>query len=645
MKISYAWLQKYFDAPLPSVEKLSDAITFKAFEIDGVDPVREPSASNGAGQIIDWVLDVKVLPDRTHDCLSYRGIAKEVSTILGVPLASDPLSMSDLRNHSLETKTSTVVVDIKEPDLCPRYVAAHVRGVKVGPSPAWLVSRLASMGQRSVNNVVDATNFVMFNMGQPLHAFDAGKLTEEGGVYSIGVRKAKDGETMLALDGKEYALADSMLVITDAHKDEAVGLAGVKGGAPAGITEETTDIILESANFDGVVTRKTSRALNLRTDASVRFENVISPELAGYGAEAAVALIEKLAGGECLGYTDVYPQKPEPRQVRVSTADVNRLFGTSMSDADVEQIIRRFGWTYTNTAGVFEIAVPFERLDMAIPEDVAADIGRIYGYEKIPSVVPEQAGEPSINKRFYYLDRVRQWLVERGFSEVYTSVFVLNGERQVLNKVDSDRPYLRAQIWPNLQEALEMNYRNRDLLGAPDARLFEIGTVWNGGAEKTMLVLGTLGGKQTPKASSFLADLISEFDAKMPTEIPEASIVNLDFDSFVENAPDPLSYKELPTLGDVRYRPFSRYPFIVRDVSFFAPLGTDELEPFTMVMNAAGPLAVRGGMFDRFEKGDKVSFGFRLVFQAEDRTLTDEEANAQMEKVYDVLKGKGYKIR
>lgn len=630
MKISYAWLQKYFDAPLPSVAELSDAITFKAFEIDGVEQIGS-----------DSVLDVKVLPDRTHDCLSYRGVAKEVSAILDMPITSDPLG----KEPELPA-TDTVKVTIGDFALCPRYVAAHIKGVKVGPSPAWLVERLASMGQRSVNNVVDATNFVMFNMGQPLHAFDAGKMTEEGGVYSIGVRKAKAGEVMLALDGKSYTLADSMLVITDAHKDEAVGLAGVKGGAPAGITEATTDIILESANFDGVATRKTSRALNLRTDASARFENVISPELAGYGAEAAVSLIQKLAGGEVLGYTDVYPHKPEQRHVSVSTADVNRLFGTSMTDADVEGIIRRFGWTYTNDGGRFTVAVPFERLDMNIPEDVAADIGRIYGYDKIPAIAPEPLETPvAISKRFYYQDRVREWLATRGFSEVYTSVFVLSGERQVLNKVDSDRPYLRAHIWPSLQEALEMNYRNRDLLGLSDARLFEVGTVWTEAGEKTVLVLGTLGGKQTPKASAFLSDLIKEFDAKMPMDVPEASIVNFDFDSFVENAPDPLSYKELPTLGDVRYHPFSRFPFIVRDVAFWAPKDTEALEVFNLIMNAAGLLAVRGGMFDRFEKEGRVSYGFRLVFQAEDRTLTDEEANSAMEKVYEVLKGKGYEIR
>jgi len=262
---------------------------------------------------------------------------------------------------------------------------------------------------------------------------------------------------MLALDGKEYALSEAMLVISDAHKDEAVGLAGVKGGAPAGITNETTDIILESANFDGVVTRRTSRALALRTDASVRFENVISPELAGYGAQAAVELIHKLAGGELVGYADEYPSKPEGKRVEVSAKEVNRLFGTSMTDADVEAIVRRFSWRYTNDSGRLAIEVPFERLDMTIPEDVAADIGRVYGYAHIPSVVPTLERPAAVNKRFYYLDRIRQWLVERGFSEVYTSVFALEGERQVLNKVDSDRPYLRAALWPSLTAALEAN--------------------------------------------------------------------------------------------------------------------------------------------------------------------------------------------
>src|SRR6266404_3027324 len=198
MKISKLWLDKFFDAPLPAAEELSNALTFHAFEIDAVDK---------AGK--DDVLDVKVTPNRGHDALSHRGIAKELSAILQIPLAHDPFSS----RSNLDIKTDAVTVTIDTP-LCKRYIAGYIKGVKVGPSPKWLQERLEAIGQRSINNVVDATNFVMFNTGQPLHAFDAKKL----GSVNIGVRAAKEGEIMTALDKKEYALKEGMLVITAGDK-------------------------------------------------------------------------------------------------------------------------------------------------------------------------------------------------------------------------------------------------------------------------------------------------------------------------------------------------------------------------------------------------------------------------------------------
>lgn len=631
MKISYLWLQKYFDTPLPSVEQLADAITFHAFEIDGVETIGS-----------DQVLDVKVLPDRTHDCLSYRGVAKEVAAILNTPLASDPLTEAP----KLAPVSDLIEVTIEQPELCNRYIAGYMRGVKVGPSPEWLVERLASMGQRSINNVVDATNFVMFNMGQPLHAFDAGKLSQKNGKYSLGVRYAENGEKMIALDDKEYTLTETMLVINDNHSNTLVGIAGVKGGTPAAITEATTDIIIESANFNGVSVRRTSNALKLRTDASVRFENVISPELAAYGMQEVCELIQKLAGGDIAGFKDLYPKEEEAHTVWVRAADVNRIFGTTISTPEVEAIIKRLGWNYEIDGESFAIDVPFERLDMRITEDVVADIGRIYGYDKIPSVPPPTSEmTPEINKRFYYIDRIRQWLASQGFSEVYTSVFALKGKRAVLNKVASDTPYLRADIWPGLQEVLEMNYRNRDLLGIPDARLFEIGTVWGEKDEKMMIAIGTLGGKQTPKGSEFLQGLMKEFDMKVPGDIPPTPVVQIDLDSLLAHAPDPLAYQDLPTLGDVKYRSFSRYPFIVRDVALWVPEGTASESVLALITENAGPLAVRISMFDTFSKEERTSYAFRIVFQSEDRTLTDEDATTAMEKVYAALKEKGYEIR
>src|SRR3989338_5477413 len=249
MKISRSWLQTFFKDPLPEAKTLADALTFHAFEIESIE---------------NDVLDVKVTPNRGHDCLSHRGIAKELSAILNVPMKGDPLRME----VSLTPTTNEVSVSIDETQLCPRYIAGLIRGAKVGPSPHWLRNFLESIGQKSINNIVDATNFVMFSLGQPLHAFDAGQLSKKE-AYAIGVRRAKVGEKLLALDEKEYVLAENMLVITDRHADAAIGIAGVKGGKPAGISETTTDIIIESANFDGVSTRKTASALKLRTDASM----------------------------------------------------------------------------------------------------------------------------------------------------------------------------------------------------------------------------------------------------------------------------------------------------------------------------------------------------------------------------------------
>jgi phenylalanyl-tRNA synthetase beta chain len=300
MKVSRAWLNTFFDTELPSAEKLSEALTFHAFEIDGVDEKDK-----------DSILDVKVTANRGHDCLSHRGIAKELSAILKLPFTKDPMA----KQPTLLPQTDAVSVTLEDPALSPRYIAGYIKGVKVGPSPEWLQKHLETLGQRSINNVVDATNFVMFNLGQPLHAFDADKLTQKENKFHIVVRKARVGEKMHALDGKEYTFTDSMLVIADGNVDAPIGVAGVKGGTAAGVSEETKDIIIESANFNSISVRKTAAALKLRTDASARFEQGLSPELAAYGMQSVAELIQQLAGGELVGFADVYPA-PQAADVR-----------------------------------------------------------------------------------------------------------------------------------------------------------------------------------------------------------------------------------------------------------------------------------------------------------------------------------------
>jgi phenylalanyl-tRNA synthetase beta chain len=610
MKISRAWLQTYFEQPLPDAATLADALTFHAFEIESIETYKvQPSTDATRLNLVDDVLDVKVTPNRGHDCLCHRGIAKEISAILNVPMRVDPLRGT----VELSPTTDMVSVEIKEPTLCSRYIAGYIRGVKVGPSPDWLREFLESIGQRSINNIVDATNFVMFNLGQPLHAFDAGELSDREERYAIAVRKAKNGERVVTLDGKDYTLSDSMLVIADGHTDLPIGIAGVKGGAPAAIGETTENIVIESANFDGVSVRRTAQALKLRTDASSRFEQVISPELAAYGMRAVTELILELAGGELVGFVDAYEQRPQKQEVSVSLAKINRVLGTMLHEADVEDAFARLQFAYAKQGGLFTVFAPFERLDLVIPEDLVEEVGRIIGYDKVPAIeLPAFGSKPEVNQSFYSAEHTREGLISQGYSEVLTSVFADKGDRIVANKVDGVRPYLRATLVDGLKDAYERNVRNKDLLGLKDVRIFEIGTVWQKGNEVTMLGIADAQG-------------VRETMLEMRTSG---------------------QYQDLPTSQTTRYQPFSKYPFIVRDIAMWVP---QDSQSFTEVVTIFGEhsqgLLRHVDLFDQFQKGERISYAFHLVFQSFEKTLTDAEVNTIMENIYTAVKEKGWEVR
>ena len=597
MLISRHWLQKFFDTELPEAQELAEALTFHVFEIEKIE---------------GDTLDVKVTPNRGHDCFSHRGIAKELSAILKLPLAKDPLQGTP----TLAPTTDRVSVSIEEPTLSKRYIAGYIEGVTVGPSPAWLKEALEKIGQRSINNVVDATNYVMFDLGQPLHAFDAGKLREVSGTYAISVRKARAGEKMLALDGKEYVLSDSTLVIADKHKDSAIGIAGIKGGSPAGITEATKDIIIESANFDGVSVRKSAASLKLRTDASSRFEQGLSSELASFGMYEAAELIKQIAGGSVVGFVDAYPTREKERVVSVSVEKINTILGTSVTGAEVSDVFTRLLLSYKEEGGVFEVVVPHERLDIEIPEDLVEEIGRIIGYDKIAETeLPPLPTDPAVNPTYYASERVREDLMKEGYSEVFTSVFAEEGERAVANKVDSVRPYLRSTLLSGLVEAMKKNIPNKDLLGLKEIKLFEIGSIWKD--KKETIMVGVIREKEKA-AEEPLADYVQG---------------------------EPKEYDALPIPKVVRFKAFSKYPYIVRDIALWVPAGTDPNSVSETIQKEAGELCVKVGLFDTFEKAEKVSLAFRLIFQSFERTLTEIEANSEMEKVSSYLKSKGFEIR
>lgn len=593
MKVSRNWLQNFFDAPLPDATALSDALTFHAFEIDGIEK-----------QGSDDILDVKVTPNRGHDCLAHRGIAKELSAILKLPLKDDPFALQ----FDISKTTDKITVSIGDSKLCRRYMAAYITGVKVGPSPEWLKSALEAIGQRSINNVVDATNLVMFNVGQPLHAFDAKRL----GSLDIGVRAARQGEKLEALDKKVYELTPNLLVIT--ASDRPVGIAGIKGGEADRIDESTTDIVIESATFDGVTIRRGSQQLKLRTDASSRFEQGLSPHLAEVGMRQVAKLIVETMGGALEGVVDAYPDPQKQSYVAVTVEQVNRLLGSHLTGADIADALARLGFAYKEQDGVFEIQPPLERLDIEIAEDVIEEVGRIAGYDSIPAVpLPAPTVAPAVNKNFYAAEKAREEWTAKGYSEVFTSVFADKGERVVLNKVDGVRPYLRDSLLPGLTDALARNKPNKDLLGLKEVRLFEIGVVWKGGKEVVML--GTVTEKE--KATEMLL---------VGPETPEA-------------------YDDLPLSQAERYQPFSRQPYIVRDIALWVPADTNADAVRENIKAEVGELCTSVRLFDTFAKESRTSLAFRLIFQSMERTLTEQEANDAMARVAEKLKAQGFEIR
>ena len=595
MKISRDWLQTYFEKPLPSAQELGDALTFHAFEIESIE-----------GDI----LDVKITPNRGHDALSHRGVAKEISAILNIPLANDPLKAGP----DLEPVTDEISVVIDTPESCARHINGLIRGIKVGPSPDWLKERLESIGQRSINNIVDVTNFVMFDIGQPLHAFDAGKLSQRDGRYVATVRCAREGESITTLDGKQHTLNTSMLVIVDAE-DRPLDIAGVKGGKLAELDSSTTDIVLEAANFYGPSVRKTVKALSLRTDASQRFEQVISPELAAYGMRAATDLILKLAGGELVGFADAYPKPHVPVQVIVHASHPSKVLGVDVSKETIRDSFNRLGLLFEEKGDEFIVTPPFERLDLTIPEDLIEEIARIIGYDSIPAKeLPPVEGEVGINQNFAATERVRKDLTALGYSEVFTSVFADKGEVAVANKIDSIKPFLRSTLADGLNDALKKNVQNKDLLGLKEVKLFEIGTVWKDGEEKLMAGIVT----EKEKAKE---DPLSMY-------VKETS-----------------AYEELPLSETERYQSFSRYPSITRDIALWVPADISSDDVRKVIEEFAGTLMTRLDLFDEFKKETQVSYAFRLVFQSFEKTLTDNEANAAMEHVYEAVKSKGWTVR
>lgn len=629
MLVSYSWLNKYFEGSLPSPETVAEALTFHAWEIESVDKVGN-----------DTVLDIKVLPDKAMWGLSHRGIAKDISVILNQPLKSDPL----LDKVELLPISEQVQISI-ESETCRRFAGALIKGVKVGPSPEWLKIALESIGQRSINNIVDASNYVMFDLGQPSHAFDADMIGE-----GILVRQASEGENLKALDESEYTFTTGDTLITRLDDKKPLSIAGIKGGIESGITSSTNDIFIEVANWDPISTRRSAARLKLRSDASSRYENGIVPEMVPYGLKAVVELILSVAGGELIGYGEINRSFTIMKPVSVSLSKINSVLGIALGVDDITEVINRFGWQYKVEGQDFVIIPPFERTDLNIAEDIIEEVGRIYGYQNVVAEVPKPIVQSEINQRFYYSEIIREALIEKGFSEVYTSSFRNEDKVKLANAFASDKGYLRGDLKTNLNEVMTKNAAYTDLLGIEQVKVFEIGTVFLQDGEKLLLSLGV----QSPSGYKVKIDdpIINEAIKTLAgalqitiSEVPQNGVLEINLGEILPKLPIVKSYRQSGPINSVTYKSFSPYPAIARDIAMWADESVSAGEIEDILNDKAGILRVRTTLFDEFRKNGRVSYAFRLVFQSNERTLTDNEVNSIMEDIYQTLKQRGFEVR
>ena len=426
------------------------------------------------------IMDAEVTSNRP-DCMGHLGVGRELAAGLDRAIKSD--FMPAFTGKAEPAGRDLIQVSIDDTDLCSRYIGGVITGVKVGPSPQWIQRRLRACGVRPINNIVDITNYVLLEYAQPLHAFDLAKLA--GG--HVHVRRARAGEKLLCLDGVERELTADMLVIADAEKP--VAIAGVIGGDETAVTDATTDVLLEAATFNGPSVRQTARAFGLRTEASARFEKGLPAELALAGARRAAALIAELAGGAVhREWADVYPHPQEPVRIRLKPWLVDEVLGLHVPLEESEGILIKLGFHVRILGdGEWDVLPPVFRLDVSIPEDLVEEVGRVYGYDRIPPTLPGRRHDrwtpsvPSIGRR---LDAARQVLAGAGFTETWNPALVSGRMLEqlrvaaralrVTNALSDEMDTLRTSLLPSLVNVVALNHD----VGRTEVKVYEVASVF-----------------------------------------------------------------------------------------------------------------------------------------------------------------------
>jgi phenylalanyl-tRNA synthetase beta chain len=635
----------------------------------------------------DVVLDLDITPNRP-DCLSVIGIAREITVLTGEPLRLPQI-------HYEETEKaidSFATVDIVDPDLCPRYCASLVTGIKITPSPSWLQQRLNSCGMRPINNVVDVTNYVMLEYGQPLHAFDYHKLKGR----QIIVRRAGNSETVTTLDGSKRTLTPETLVIAD--KEEAIAVAGIMGGLDSEVTDKTDTILLESANFNQATIRRGCSHLQFQSEASIRFDKGLNSELPLLPLKRATQLLLELAGGRAAkGIIDVYPGKSKPKLIALTAREVKRLSGLKVNIGEILKVLKALGFECQegDSGSQILVSAPYWRSDIKCSADLVEEAVRIIGYEKIPitrlgSPLPQQKSQLSpAAQRGNLREKLGIILTGFGFQEILTYSLVSLEKLQrlspklelkipplkVANPMTKEQEYLRTSLRAGLLATLAHNQKFEQA----GIRLFEIGKVFlpqgKDLPEEKEMLCAVLSGARAELSWQDDKEPLDFFDAK---GVVESLLNQLGLKASFENSDDETLFPGRVTsiiveddrvgiVGDVHpkvtqafelsnaiclieidleklltkiteikgYQPIPRFPSVTRDIA----LVIDEQVSYRTVENIIQgfPLVTKVTLFDLY-RGEQIaegkkSFAIRIVYQSPKHTLTDEEVDQTQEQM------------
>ncbi|MCM8783873.1 MAG: phenylalanine--tRNA ligase subunit beta [Candidatus Omnitrophica bacterium] len=671
MKVTYNWLKDFVEIRT-TPQSLAEKLTMAGLEVVSLEEVDK-----------DWVLEIEVTTNRP-DWLSIIGIAREVSAITG-----GKFKVSSIKNTTCHLPLTRLPFEIKIEDKkgCPRYIGRVIENVEIKPSPSWLQKRLTAVGLRPINNVVDITNYCLFETGQPMHAFDYEKIENQ----TIIVRKAKDKESIVTIDGEERKLDSSMLIIAD--KIKPIAIAGIMGGKNTEVSEFTKTVLLESAYFDPLTIRGASQKLGLVTESSYRFERKVDLDTVLNASLRALELFEKYASFKkkilVSKIKDVGSKKDKEKTISLNTEEVNKFLGEKISSSHIEKILKRLGFSVKRKKDLFEIKPPFFRRDIVIEEDLMEEIARIYGYDKFPLTLPQEEISQAIPPAPLYKTKMifYEILTGLGFSEVITYSLVgknllakvnLSDEKEwvkVLNPLSKEQEFLRPTLLASILEVIAHNLKYQ----TENLKIFEWGKIyfhkelpqeipylgiclsgktslgWLKKEEELSfydlkgvveLVLGHLGIKKVnflKKESSYLEKGYSaeiafgEESLGFLGKVKEDIQRQFDLPTEVYWAELDLNKVVFFSSFEKRYVSLPKFPFVLRDISFLVKedIAYEKIEGF--LKNFPCALIKEITLIDVYKGANiplgKKSLTFSLKFQSEQRTLRDEEVEESLVKL------------